>query len=60
MAIDLPLGRRAVRTLSNEIGCYVFRDLDQIPICVGQSVDGIRSRVNRHLTYARSDIIARR
>jgi hypothetical protein len=27
---------------------------------VGQSVDGIRSRVNRHLTSARSDIIANR
>jgi hypothetical protein len=26
----------------------------------GQSVDGIRSRVNRHLTSARSDIIANR
>ncbi len=60
MAIDLPLRRRADRTLSNEICCYVLRDLDQIPICVGQSVDAIRSRVNRHLTYARSDIIAKR
>ena len=30
------------------------------PIYVGQSVDGIRSRVNRHLTSARSDIIANR
>jgi hypothetical protein len=27
---------------------------------VGQSVDGIRARVNRHLTSARSDIIANR
>ena len=35
-------------------------DLDQVPIYVGQSVDGIRSRVNRHLTSARSDIIANR
>jgi hypothetical protein len=31
-----------------------------VPIYVGQSVDGIRSRVNRHLTSARSDIIANR
>ena len=31
-----------------------------MPIYVGQSVDGIRSRVNRHLTSARSDIIANR
>lgn len=31
-----------------------------MPIYVGQSVDGIRSCVNRHLTSARSDIIANR
>jgi hypothetical protein len=49
-----------VRTLTNEIGCYVLCDLDRAPIYVGQSVDGIRSRVNRHLTSARSDIIANR
>jgi hypothetical protein len=60
MAIDLPFRRRAVRTLTNDIGCYVLWDLDQVPIYVGQSVDGIRSRVNRHLTSARSDIIANR
>jgi GIY-YIG catalytic domain len=60
MAIDLPFRRRAVRSLTNEIGCYVLCDLDQVPIYVGQSVDGIRSRVNRHLTSARSDIIANR
>lgn len=41
-------------------GCYVLCDLDNVPIYVGQSVDGIRSRVNRHLTSARSDIIANR
>jgi hypothetical protein len=60
LAIDLAFRRRAVRTLTNEIGCYVLCDLDQIPIYVGQSVDGIRARVNRHLTSARSDIIANR
>src|SRR5208282_5427289 len=60
MAIDLAFRRRAVRTLTNEIGCYVLCDLDLVPIYVGQSVDGIRSRVNRHLTSARSDIIANR
>jgi hypothetical protein len=60
MAIDLTFRRKAVRTLTNEIGCYVLCDLDQAPIYVGQSVDGIRSRVNRHLTSARSDIIANR
>lgn len=60
MAIDLAFRRKAVRTLTDEIGCYVLCDLDQVPIYVGQSIDGIRSRVNRHLTSARSDIIANR
>ncbi|WP_083772186.1 GIY-YIG nuclease family protein [Methylocella silvestris] len=60
MAIDLVFRRKAVRTLVNQIGCYVLCDLDEIPIYVGQSVDSIRSRVNRHLTSARSDIIANR
>lgn len=60
MAIDLPFRRKAVRTLTNEIGCYVLCDLDNVPIYVGQSTDGIRARVNRHLTSARSDIIANR
>lgn len=60
MAIDLSFRRKAVRTLVNEIGCYVLCDLDRVPVYVGQSNDGIRSRVNRHLTSARSDIIANR
>lgn len=60
MAIDLAFRRRAVRTLTNQIGCYVLCDLNGIPIYVGQSRDGIRARVNRHLTSARSDIIANR
>jgi hypothetical protein len=46
--------------LSNDIGVYVLCDLDNIPIYVGQSKDGIRSRVQRHLTSARSDVIANR
>ena len=60
MAIDLDFRHRAVRTLTNKIGCYVLCDLDQVPIYVGKSVDGIRARVRRHLTSARSDIIANR
>lgn len=60
MAIDLDFRRRMVRTLTNRIGCYVLCDLDGVPLYVGQSRDGIRSRVNRHLTSARSDIIANR
>lgn len=60
MAIDFTFRRRAVRKLTNSIGVYVLCDLDNIPIYVGQSNDGIRRRVNRHLTSARSDIIANR
>lgn len=60
MALDLAFRRRQVRTLTNSVGCYVLCDLDNVPIYVGQSTDGIRARVNRHLTSARSDIIANR
>ena len=60
MAIDLAFRRKAVAKLTNEIGVYVLCDLDHTPIYVGQSTDGIRSRVRRHLTSARSDIIANR
>ncbi len=60
MAIDLAFRKRAVATLTNAVGVYLLCDLDNTPIYVGQSKDGIRSRVNRHLTSARSDIIANR
>ncbi|MEA1086421.1 GIY-YIG nuclease family protein [Sphingomonas sp. CD22] len=60
MAIDFAFRRRAVRSLTSKIGVYVLCDLDKVPIYVGQSTDGIRSRVARHLTSARSDIIANR
>lgn len=60
MAIDLAFRRAALRSLTNEKGCYALCDLDEVPLYVGQSVDGIRARVNRHLTSARSDIIANR
>jgi hypothetical protein len=46
--------------LTDEIGVYILCDLDAVPIYVGQSVDGIRARARRHLTSARSDIIANR
>ena len=49
-----------LRSLTNEVGVYVLCDLDDVPIYVGQSKDGIRSRVRRHLTSARSDVIANR
>ena len=51
---------RALSQLTNEIGVYALCDLDGQPIYVGQSIDGIRTRVRRHLTSARSDVIANR
>lgn len=60
MAIDFAFRKKAVRSLTSQIGVYVLCDLNQVPIYVGQSTDGIRSRVARHLTSARSDIIANR
>ena len=60
MGIDFTFRKNAVKSLTNEIGVYVLADLDNIPIYVGQSMDGIRARVSRHLTSARSDIIANR
>ena len=57
---DFRFRKRAVRSLTPKIGVYILCDLDNTPIYVGQSVDGIRKRVGRHLTSARSDIIANR
>lgn len=56
----LAFRKKALSELTDSIGCYILADLDNIPIYVGQSVDGIKSRVRRHLTSARSDIIANR
>ncbi|WP_298856921.1 GIY-YIG nuclease family protein [uncultured Sulfitobacter sp.] len=50
----------ALKNLTDETGVYALCDLDGVPIYIGQSVDGIRTRVRRHLTSARSDIIANR
>ncbi len=57
---SLGFRKTALRVLTDKIGVYVLCDLDEVPIYVGKSVVGIRSRVNRHLTSARSDIIANR
>lgn len=60
MPIDFGFRERAVRQLTTKIGVYVLCDLDKVPVYVGKSRDGIRARVRRHLTSARSDIIANR
>jgi hypothetical protein len=51
---------RQLRTLPAGTGVYALCDLDEVPSYVGQSTDGIRPRVRRHLTSARSDVIANR
>jgi len=48
------------KDIPTEIGVYALCDLDDVPIYVGQSTDGIRTRVQRHITSARSDVIANR
>lgn len=60
MAVDFNFRKERVSKLTSSIGVYILADLDNIPLYVGQSVDGIRQRVQRHLTSARSDIIANR
>ena len=60
MATDFKFRKDAVKKLSSKIGVYLLCDLDGVPLYVGQSKDGIRNRVSRHLTSARSDIIANR
>jgi hypothetical protein len=60
MSVDFSFRRNAVKSLTSAKGVYVLADLDNTPIYVGQSRDGIRQRVQRHLTSARSDVIANR
>lgn len=60
MPTDFKYRKAAVGALTKEIGVYTLCDLNGTPIYVGQSTDGIRSRVARHITSARSDIIANR
>ena len=59
--MDLQKYRKSqLSELTNDTGVYALCDIDEIPIYLGQSVDGIRTRVQRHLTSARSDVIANR
>jgi excinuclease UvrABC nuclease subunit len=51
---------KSISSITDESGVYVLCDLDNNPLYVGKSEDSIRNRVRRHLTSARSDIIANR
>ncbi len=57
---SLGFRKKALRQLTTKIGVYVLCDLDGTPIYVGQSRSSIRGRASRHLTSARSDVIANR
>ena len=39
MAIDFDFRKKAVRSLTNDVGVYILADLDNVPIYVGQSFD---------------------
>lgn len=56
--------RLQLRDLPDVAGVYALCDLDGVPIYVGQAESSrdtsIRKRVQRHITSARSDIIANR
>ncbi len=43
MPIDFAFRKAAVRNLTQRIGVYVLCDLDETPVYVGQSKDGIRA-----------------
>ena len=55
---------RQIRGLPDVAGVYALCDLENVPIYVGQAAatkdTSIRKRVQRHLTSARSDVIANR
>lgn len=41
----------------NTFGVYAFYDYDGQPIYVGQSLEGLRTRINRHITNQRTDAV---
>ena len=43
-----------------EVRLHAQFDPDEVPLCVGQSTNGISARVRRHPISARSDVIANR
>jgi len=43
---------------SAKYGVYVFYDYDGEPIYVGQTYEGLRARIGRHLTNQRTDAVA--
>ena len=48
-----------VRIGAYKVGVYAFFDYDGEPIYVGQTYEGVSSRIGRHLTGQRSDAVAK-
>lgn len=44
----------------SKFGVYVFYDFEDEPIYVGQTVEGLSTRVNRHVTNQRTDAVGMR
>jgi hypothetical protein len=44
--------------IGSAFGAYVFYDYDKEPIYVGQTHEGLRGRVGRHMTNQRTDAVA--
>lgn len=46
------------RVIGTALGVYAFYDYDAEPIYVGQTEEGLRSRIGRHMTNQRTDAVA--
>ena len=56
--VDDPFSGRQRRLGSYKFGVYAFFDYDKEPIYVGQTAEGLSSRIGRHLTNQRTDAVA--
>lgn len=57
-ALDQPYPPTGRRVGSYTCGVYAFFDYDGEPIYVGQTFEGLSSRIGRHLTNQRTDAVA--
>jgi GIY-YIG catalytic domain len=57
-AFDTPYlgGKKSIGSFT--CGVYAFFDYDNEPIYVGQTIEGLSSRIGRHLTNQRTDAVA--
>jgi hypothetical protein len=57
-ALELPYLNTGRKVGSFTCGVYAFFDYDDEPIYVGQTFEGLSSRIGRHLTNQRTDAVA--